>query len=661
MKSSMAAFLVALGLTVCAGSVVAAQALPLVREVRFLPLQAGDPPSVVIPQVTGAVVVDGKLDEPAWKTAKVVDHFLLYPTKTPDLRRTRVLLMYDNENLYLGMEIYGDDNGHLRLVDQKEPDVWGGHMVEVWLATSARADDMFHLCLNARGSRYDETLKQGASWQGRWQGKGSVQADRWTTEIAFPFTEVHLSSPPTGGPWLVNFARTGERDASWTGVWEDAPRFGRLFFGADPGTGRSPAIEMILDREEYDPLDVTGVALVKVERGNESLAGLKVQLEVIDKEKRVLHSFRVDRLLKEGLDLTLDMTGIPPGVYRLKASLIGPTNGVLATAEYPLRKLVKRKQLPEPARGRIPLHVWKAETDQTEHWLITTGIPFPQGVLPSGDHVRLLDERGREVPCQTAVRSEWNRQGSVRWLGLDFPGRLTARGTNYTLEYGRKVRPRKTKTALAIEERGNEVRVNTGPLSFLVRKRGFNLLDEVKLNGQLLVQQEAGSGLELVDHEGATYTAANDPDTQVTLEERGPLKVVLRAEGWYVKNGTEGARVSPTLPTDRLCQHITRITAYAGQPYVRIQHVWIVTFDTSRVRLRSVGIGLNVPGAGEAVFGLDAQRRTLPFPLPPSVRLYQPSSEKAVLETDGEQEGTYRTFFAGRRSDGWFSVKGTKG
>lgn len=671
-RTRMLIAFIVLGQVRCAlGQAGISRSAPLVREVRFLSLRPDERPSIVIPRTSGPVSVEGKLDEAAWKSAAVLDRFLFYPIGTADPRRTPVLLMYDAQNLYVGMTMYGDDTDQLKLVEQSSPDVWGGHMVEIWLAPSTKPDDFHHLCLNAKGSRYDETLKQGPSWQGAWVGKGAVEADHWTVEIAFPFKDVGLAGPPTGRPWSVNFARIGERDASWTGAWENTERFGLMFFGSDEAyrSGMMPGVEMLLDREEYDPLDVTGVALLKVQRGSEPLSKLKVRIEVVSEGGRVVQHSEVAPLEKEALDVTLNTGAIPNGTYLVRAILLDEKDKLLASAERPLRKLVRRRQLSEPIRGKVIFRVWRADRNQSDPWPITTGLPFPQGALTSGDHVRLLDERGHEVPCQTVVRSQWNRHGSVRWLGLDFQGLLTQKGATYTLEFGQQVpgsrgealSPTGKGLPLNVSENRDVVRVRTGPLKFIVRKRGFNLLDEVRLRGEVVARQDAGCGLELTDHEGAVYRAANDPDTRVTVEERGPLKVVLRVEGWYVKDGTRGARLSPALPTDRLCQHITRITAYAGKPYVHVQHVLVVTFDTHKVRLRNAAVGIGVPGLKKAAFSMDGQAQATPTPLPASVRLYQPSSERALIETDGEREGEYRNLLAGKRGDGWFRALGTKG
>jgi hypothetical protein len=338
------------------------------------------------------------------------------------------------------------------------------------------------------------------------------------------------------------------------------------------------------------------VALVRIERGAEPLGELAVQVEVLDGHEKPVRSQTLRPLLKEALHLTLSTAGLPTGTFRVRARLLGPGGQVLASAEKPLRKLMKRKQRAEPAQGRVALRVWPAAEDQPGSWPIATGVPFPQGELFSAERVRLLDDRGREVPCQTTVRALWNRRGSVRWLGLDFAGQLTRKGATYTLEYGRDVRRAKAPSRLVVKAVAEGVRVNTGLLQFTIRQRGFNLLDGVRLQGRPIAAQDGGGGLVVTDQEGTVYRAANDLDTKVTIEESGPVKAVIRVAGWYVKAGTTGAEVSPVLPTDRLCQHITRLTAYAGKPYVQVQHVWVVTCDMHRVRLRNVAIGVGLPG-----------------------------------------------------------------
>ncbi|HRU06788.1 MAG TPA: hypothetical protein P5137_13550, partial [Candidatus Brocadiia bacterium] len=91
------------------------------------------------------------------------------------------------------------------------------------------------------------------------------------------------------------------------------------------------------------------------------------------------------------------------------------------------------------------------------------------------------------------------------------------------------------------------------------------------------------------------------------------------------------------LPTDRLCRHVTRLTAWAGEPCVQVEHVWIVTFDSRKVRIRNIGIGVKPAEAEKVSLALNSAPSEYPAAKYPSVRLYQRSYDLASLETDGPE------------------------
>lgn len=623
----------------------------LIRETKFFPAESKPRKSLTIPETREAPVIDGKLTDPAWGKAAKLTGFAQCPSRLPDPRETQVLLMYDAQNLYVGMRCAGDNLQTLDLRPQKTPDVWGGHMVELWLdPTASGRQGLYQFCLNAIGTRYDAS-PDGEDWQGKWQGRGSVDKTWWEVEFAIPFAELGVKGTPTGWPWLANFGRGGTVGAlaSWTGGWDEPGAMAWMFFGNDQAwrTRRPAALSILLDREEYDPLDVTGVAVVKLEPGPLALKETRLRMQVVGPGGVALEQ-EVNDLSNTAVDLTLNLAELPPGRYAAVATLLDKAGQALARAEAPLRKKVKRAA--PPARGQVPLTVWPVNAAGLGEWPILAGVPFPQGALLSEKNVRLLDAQGREVPCQTIARSAWNRRGSVRWLGLDFQAALDPKGSRYLLEFGPEVRRAPVADPIQISETDERISVDTGDLKFSVRKRGFNLLEEVRLGLRTVSKQEKTDGLLVVDSGGAVYRASNDPNAEVAVEEAGPLRVTIRAAGWYAKDNAQALAPLPAPPADRLGQFVTRITAFRGKPYVAVQHAFVVTHDTRRGSLRNIAIGQRMVNARSGSFGLDGQAVDLPR-LGGSVRLYQAASDAAQVETGAA--ATPQLLQAGRRADGW--------
>lgn len=78
--------------------------------------------------------------------------------------------------------------------------------------------------------------------------------------------------------------------------------------------------------------------------------------------------------------------------------------------------------VPVPAATKktfVALKISEPTAFPRQNWPVTSGIPFPKGVLASAENVRLLNAEGGEVPAQFEAFSLWN-DGSVKWLCCTF-------------------------------------------------------------------------------------------------------------------------------------------------------------------------------------------------------------------------------------------------
>ncbi len=227
-----------------------------------------------------------------------------------------------------------------------------------------------------------------------------------------------------------------------------------------------------------------------------------------------------------------------------------------------------------------------------EQWPITTGVPFPPGALQSADQVRLLDEAGKEMPVQVA-RTGLHEDGSVRWLLLDFQADVPKAGCTLALEYGQGVSRVAVPRPLKVEDTEDAVRVDTGPLQFSVSKSRFNGLDTITIEGSEVVAEGHDGGPYFVDDAGNEFRACLDPEPEVTIESRGPMRTVITARGWYCNDAGE-----------RKCRFTVRVHAYAGKPYVRVFYTWLMTEDSRTLRFRDIGFSMPKQADG-CTFPLD--------------------------------------------------------
>ncbi len=405
----------------------------------------------------------------------------------------------------------------------------------------------------------------------------------------------------------------------------------------------SASFTLAVERAVYVPQDLGGRVVLAVQAGRgQTPATLTARWSITHAEKPIHQGTAA---LADGMAvIDFELASLTPGEYAVQAELFDGEKSV----ERKQGKFTLRAGPQVATSGRVPLIVPTGiQADDAGFAApLTFGVPFPKGALADISKVRVVDAAGQPVPAQLCVRGKWDyhENASIRWLGVDLQSSAAPawwpdrQQTPYFLEFGDQISATPVAAPLTVREVPNGLRIDTGAIAFTVHRQGFNLIDEVvDPAGQTLLTSGKTFGPYLVDHEGAVYRAAEDRQTELTIEEQGPLRVVVRAAGWYVKEGTTGEQQSYTLPTERLCRFVTRIEAYRGLPSVRVLHTWIITYDSYTVRLRDMGLALPTPGAQQATFDvLDGEPIAAAVPAQ-GVRLIQHRHHRFAVETGAGQ------------------------
>ncbi len=207
---------------------------------------------------------------------------------------------------------------------------------------------------------------------------------------------------------------------------------------------------------------------------------------------------------------------------------------------------------------------------------ITSGVPLPEGLMNDVDNLRLVDANGNEVPCQFTPTVRWWRDESVRWVLLDFQASVSASALRpFYLRNDGPAQP--IENPIEVAEDDERITVDTGAIRFAVRKSGFNLIDEAwirkegedgEVEEQRIIRSDEFSGPVLwtnyPNHAAhRLYRASQDAESEVTIEESGPMRVVIKAVGRHMPDEPEG-------PDDKLLDYVIRIHAYRGQSYLRV-------------------------------------------------------------------------------------------
>lgn len=167
------------------------------------------------------IVVDGKLDDFAWKNIPVSSIGTMLELETARLPTygTRFMSEWIGNDLYFAIrceERLGED---LNIATEKDGDqaIWYGDCIEIQIETDAHR--YYQIVVNPAGALLD--LDRGASrsqwfnWSSKAEVATSIADDHWIVEMKLPITrdandplhQVVGSKPTQGLPWFINVCR----------------------------------------------------------------------------------------------------------------------------------------------------------------------------------------------------------------------------------------------------------------------------------------------------------------------------------------------------------------------------------------------------------------------------------------------------------------------
>lgn len=131
-------------------------ALPLLAQPAATPsLRAG--------AVVGDIVVDGSLDEAAWRQADLVDGLTMAEPNegVPASAATRVRVLATPRSIYVGIECDDDPSGIVSYSKQRDADLSNEDYAQVVLGPFLDGRSGYVFAVNPAGARYDALIKPG--------------------------------------------------------------------------------------------------------------------------------------------------------------------------------------------------------------------------------------------------------------------------------------------------------------------------------------------------------------------------------------------------------------------------------------------------------------------------------------------------------------------
>ncbi len=187
-------------------------------------------PIVTASPLTGPLVLDGVLDEPAWATAGVIPDLIQQEPSpgAPTPYRTRVAVLASGDMLYFGVAAFDPEPARIAVHTlQRDADLEGDDSLAFVLDTFGDGRTGYLFRINAGGARQDGLISatDGTSldWDGIWDARVRRTADGWTAEVAVSAGSLRFR--PGLASWGLNVERFVARDRltlRWAGASLDA-------------------------------------------------------------------------------------------------------------------------------------------------------------------------------------------------------------------------------------------------------------------------------------------------------------------------------------------------------------------------------------------------------------------------------------------------------
>jgi hypothetical protein len=211
----------------------------------------------------GSIKLDGKLDEPVWKSAASTGLFVRSTDGAKAEQATEAKVLWDDKYLYVGFTM--EDSDVWTTMTARDDKLWTQEAVEMFIDADGDGKTYIELQTNPKGAIFDSYLPGYRANQNDFDAgmKVAVHVDGtvdkrddtdkgWSVEMQIPFEaakgkekEMRNVPPTVGTLWRVNFFRMDmnkgkpQTGTAWSpplvGDFHVLDKFGELVFGDDQG------------------------------------------------------------------------------------------------------------------------------------------------------------------------------------------------------------------------------------------------------------------------------------------------------------------------------------------------------------------------------------------------------------------------------------------
>ncbi|MCW5910744.1 MAG: carbohydrate binding family 9 domain-containing protein [Cyclobacteriaceae bacterium] len=190
-------------------------------------LPAQNKPGMQLPikKISSPIVLDGKLDEEAWKDASVATGFYMnYPYDTALAPfQTEARLAFDEHMLYVSFVCYDDDTPDLMQSLRRDFDFDRTDNIGIYLGPYNDRINGFYFQVTPYGVQAEGVISTGGAgddsyndtWDNKWYSKVVRSKDKWVAELAIPFKSFRYKSMEEWNITFLRWDRKRNLSSSW--------------------------------------------------------------------------------------------------------------------------------------------------------------------------------------------------------------------------------------------------------------------------------------------------------------------------------------------------------------------------------------------------------------------------------------------------------------
>ncbi len=216
-----------------------------------------EPPKAYVKYTTEKIIIDGKVDEQAWKDAQPTsDFWQWFPTDSlKATQQTEMRFLMDDKNIYLLFKSYSESSDYVVPSLRRDFQGSGNDNNTFLFDTFLDKTNAFFFGTNPMGIQREALIANGGnnygtdanlSWDVVWETEAQTYDGYYISEIKIPFSS--LNFPEGSTKWRFNMYRFDTHTAEWT-IWSRVPQnqqlinlafLGELIFEKPLGKSKNP-------------------------------------------------------------------------------------------------------------------------------------------------------------------------------------------------------------------------------------------------------------------------------------------------------------------------------------------------------------------------------------------------------------------------------------